>query len=133
MRMIDLLCALANRMLIGPAPAASPSELATSPWPDLVPLPSVIARCDARSGLEHLRQDELNVRLLALYADRLLGSRDPYASDEAVARRYADGVRVKQRLKARAARLRLSARISRDRERSGYATGGVVVQMRGRS
>lgn len=132
MRMIDFLHAI--RALIVPAQTARPCDLATSPWPDLLPLPSVVARCEAYSGLEHLRQDELNVRLLALYNDRLLASRDPYASDVAIARRYADGLRVQQRIKARAARLRLSARISRDRARSGYISGGgVVVQMRGRS
>lgn len=100
---------------------------------DLLPLPSIIQRAPDYDAVEHMRTDERNAHLRAQYQDRLLASRDPEAHPDAVARRYAEGVRVLQRLAAHCARLRLKARIKRDKARSRPKQSGVVVQLRGRS
>jgi len=118
--------------LLCPVLPAAPATLG-SRWPDVLPLPPVVTRADAFSGIEPLRQDERAARLLALYQDRLLASRDPDADPDAVARRFAAGLRVKQRLAARQARARLAARIVRDRERALLpGARGVVVALRAR-
>lgn len=97
---------------------------------DLLPLPSVVFRPTDCSGIESMRPNELIVAMIARYQDRLLASRDPYAHPDSVAKRYADGVRVKQRLAAHCARMRLSARFARDKNRAAQSYSCAIVPIR---